>query len=372
MDSRPPMPKLIKVRVQMMTSHALCRTATLALAVLGLAFVCRAVQAEADLLERFRSEAPRAWSRMEQLAKHIDMQVERTATTKRGRLKTVWAVKWNDDNLAGIGKDVFTPATGDGEPTYRELAFCRNSKYAFELRKDAPDQTWFVDNYSQNLREADNNMLHQIRLPAIPLFALVVFGKFLPDWYREETFSIKHVDWDEQPSRRRVAVKFEYQWPAGKTHKYAYWPRSGTLFLRPDLLWSIEEFQVEMVDDVDSSKKEFHWSQENALKELSDGFPAVVMATQSANSVTEGRVETTWTFTRFEQTVVPERQFTLSAFGLPEIGGSPSWGRGWWIVLNAVAILCILLGIVIRRQSRIRNSRNDALIGNGPQPEAGL
>jgi hypothetical protein len=179
----------------------------------------------------------------------------------------------------------------------------------------------------------------------------MVNGEFLPDWFKEETFSIKDVRWDDLSSNRRVALRFEYQWPADKKHAFAYWPRSGTLYLRPDLSWGIEEFQVTMVDRIDSSKREFDMIQKNVLKEL-NGFPGVASATQAANTFTEGHSETMWNFTRFEQTAVPEREFTLPAFGLPEIGGSPIAFRWWLIILNGIGVFLILLGIFFRRRRR--------------------
>jgi hypothetical protein len=220
------------------------------------------------------------------------------------------------------------------------------------LGKSAPEQSWFVEEFSRDPRQINTRIVEQLRVATIPLFALMVFGEFLPEWSREETFAVQQVDWQERPSGRVAAVEFTYQWPSGKTHTHAYWPRSGTLFLRPDLCWAIAEFQVEMVDEADSAKREFHWSQKNELKEL-DGFPAVAAAVQQADSLSEGRTETTWTFTRFDRTELPESAFTLTAFGLPDVADSsgPTQLR-LWMILVAAGVASILIAIWARYRAQ--------------------
>lgn len=313
---------------------------------------CRGFGQE-DLTKRLRKEAPPAWSQMQAAARRMDVEFQRIATTDRSRMTSTWNVKWNQDNLVGILKDELLRATPGATPIYREAAFGRNSKNAFRVQRAAADQAWVVEDFNHDLAKADELMLQSMRLYAMPLFALMVNGQFLPDWFQEKTFTIKKVRWDDTDSGHRVALEFEYQWPANKKLTFVYWPRSGTLFLRPDLSWAIEDFQVTMVDSVDPAKREFQMRQHNVLKDLIDGFPAVISATQVADTFTEGHSETNWTFTRFENTGVPEREFTLPAFGLPEIGGNPAAIRWWLIGVNSLGVLLILLGIIFRRVSRI-------------------
>jgi hypothetical protein len=289
---------------------------------------------------------------MVELAQHMDVAVERTSKTNKGELKSVWEVKRNGELTVGITTDEFTPSAPDARPTFQQIAFARNSRNSFRVRKLAADRPWFMEDFSENLREADDKLDRSLRIPTIPLFALMVFGEFLPEWYQESTFSLTDAAWDDSTAGRRFAANFQYSWPSGKIHKNAYWPRSGTLYLRPDLMWSIEEFKVEMVDESDPSKRQFAWSQKNELKALADGFPAAVTAALSADSSTEGPVETRWRFTRFKQGTVPEREFTLAAFDLPEVKGHSSEVRKWLLVANATAVLCILVAIYLRRRSR--------------------
>jgi hypothetical protein len=98
-------------------------------------------------------------------------------------------------------------------------------------------------------------------------------------------------------------------------------------------MWSIEEFKVEMVDESDPSKRQFAWSQKNELKALADGFPAAVTAALSADSSTEGPVETRWRFTRFKQGTVPERNSRWPPLISPKSKGiRQKFANGCWLL----------------------------------------
>jgi hypothetical protein len=327
-----------------------------ALACLGLvAEPVVATANDSDLQQRLKSEAPRAWSEMIKLSDHIDLELKRVVETtggKNNKINSIWVFKSSGSNVVLTLTDVFTSADAAKEPRYQGLVYGRNSSYSFELAKSSNSAAWLVRKINTDLVQADESMRTSLRPREIPLHALKVFYEFLPDWFREPTFTITNVDWDKGHTNR-VDLSFEYTWPDGRQHKSSYWPRRGTLFLRPDLLWAIEESEVEMVDIHDSSATPVPFSCKNELKLLSGGFPAVIRSTEVADSKTEGHVSMQWDFTRFEQREIPEDDFTLPAFGLPEIGNpTPRSFTRFWLALIAAGVICIAIGVFVRRRWR--------------------
>jgi hypothetical protein len=176
----------------------------------------------------------------------------------------------------------------------------------------------------------------------LPLFALCIADKFLPQWYRDPGFSVESVQSVNRESRELVEVRFACAKP-----ETSYWIRSGVLTLDPNRLWAVEQYQFDAVNGKGGEEKV---SQKVVFRATPEDLPFVERAERTA-SFPGGRVETTTLFTRFEQRVIPDHEFTLSAFGLPELNPPSIWRSIWlWFVLVAAGVVCIVAAIFVRRR----------------------
>jgi hypothetical protein len=126
------------------------------------------------------------------------------------------------------------------------------------------------------------------------------------------------------------------------------------LILNPQRLWAIEQYDVDLVFQRTGEAR--WWSLKTQFAPGEDNFPLVRESLQRTGP--QGGAEDfrrSWVFTRFELKDVPGSEFTLSAFGLPEIGAPPRSNR-LWIVLAGGGVACIAMAILLRRWHRERSS----------------
>jgi hypothetical protein len=224
-----------------------------------------------------------------------------------------------------------------------------NSKYSFMLGRRTLEGEWLVVRYGV---EADQVGLRQQTREAIDyaLSAPVrVVRTRLEDLVGQSTFRVVEVRGMEYEGRECVAVRFENPHPMSRR---PFVPeQGGMLVLDPSRSWSLCRAEIR--------------SQYLGDKGPTDGSEVVVMETRVGKSGYP--IPVRWTY-QYEGVMVTreydlrdegveplEREFTLSAFGLPEPVGV-EWERPvrWYLWLTLAGVVCLVAGGVFYWLSRRR------------------
>jgi hypothetical protein len=238
--------------------------------------------------------------------------------------------------------------------TGSQAVSARNSEYSFALKKVSPEQSWIVSNLGG---PRENEPIRDQR-DALPLTSLRVGNKLLPQWYREAGFIVKSVDEVERDSQRLVMITFEFSDSQPGTKRY--WIRGGTLLLNPGRLWAIEELEY---DARSAGGHEERWSSKMTYRPGAAELPVLesVISEGTSSADPGGQVKRVLAFQRFEHRKVPESEFMLSAFGLPELNRPSIWtlARTWFVLVGAGAA-CIAAALILRYRVAARSARDVA------------
>jgi hypothetical protein len=129
--------------------------------------------------------------------------------------------------------------------------------------------------------------------------------------------------------------------------------RGGVVFLDPSHDWILRRAELDLVLRTDSYKHLIT----HEYREGPGRHPITTRNLLHASGTSLGapfEYELRSTYKLESQTSMPERDFTLSAFGLPEpfIDKPPS--TRWYIWAAVAGVVCLAAGFVIRRQMRRR------------------
>jgi len=242
---------------------------------------------------------------------------------------------------------------GDSPSALRREACSINRQYTFSLRKN--DKGWVLDKLSLDPSQDVSPM-------SLPL-GEILFGSAakqftvskaaLPELVKHPSFSIRSVtNLTTAEGLAVVRVEFGFK-PHMRKKPTVYVPlESGNVTLVPSQFWRVLECEAteKYIDSTSIWKASFE-------VELKDGVPLLKSSyAKWRNSMNNGKTTEEEYFSecdlRFEEGV-PEIDFYLTAFGLPEPVGitAPAPSRFWlWITLTAIA--AIGLGILFHRLKR--------------------
>lgn len=300
-----------------------------------------------DMRARFESEAPRGWAKIVEMSRRCDVEQLLKQIRPDRDEQTLFTAKFAGTNLAYTVK-YMKSGENAGRRSGEENVICCNSKYGFELKRSAKDRPWNVNYLGNDVSDIFSKGVDEGACIA-PQFSLSIGMLFLPDWSKQESFKVVNVEAIEGVKGERAAVRFENARP---TKELVFWIQRGTLILNPERLWAIEQYDVDVVFQPTGEAR--WWSLKTEFAPGPDNFPVVRESLQRQGP--KGGAEdfrNSWVFNRFELRDVPESEFTLSAFGLPEINARPASRWRWWAIsLAAAGVLLIAAGFLVRRRAR--------------------
>jgi len=215
-----------------------------------------------------------------------------------------------------------------------ETVVCCNKSYSFSLSK-SPGKSEFAIRLLTKDREAIGARLQNRLDPYLkaPFELLLLPVRTIME---QPGFSIRSAAWRERDGKRLLSIDFDC--PMEKNRQGGY---EGTLLVAPAQKWALIEYELRFKkgDGLRVGAIEY----EGAV----DGFPVPKRVSHSGLKTADRTPIKVATFelkgVRFER--LPEKEFTLSAFGLPEIdvvnrrrrGGAEYWLVGASLVALAIA-----------------------------------
>jgi hypothetical protein len=262
-----------------------------------------------QLRARLLTEAPQAWAKISTWAEHLEMTA--TDRSERGNVhgRTDRHIKLSGENCLVI-LTYFEP---DGTAA-REDVFCRNARYSFQLRRASSKLPWLVQRFGRTPNADIEKIFEMLSANVFSKPQLSVGPMYFPEFFGKEPFVIKEVKSRRQGTTELVSVSFECVLPNGE--KPFRWLSRGTVTLNPDLGWTVQDCDVD-VECSDGLTQ--HWSQHNDLTSPAGGSP--VLKSQRRKLRMEGIPDSTITLevNDLSTRTIPEEEFTLTAFGLPEM-----------------------------------------------------
>ena len=295
--------------------------------------------------DRLFKEGPAAWEAWEQFSKHLEGVVRVTdlgkATVANPKYPAKppeiieWLFKFNGDWALQEARRIETSEHGPPDsplPTTRG-AVAITSKYGFSIKRQTDDTPWVIRNVAtrnyENLREFfDEGALVYVHAP------WELLGKPLGTLIHEPEFKLRACEGVTRDGRELCKVSFDYPLPPEKAKLFPI--RGGWVVLDPEQHWAIQEYELQ------STQK---WVTavlgSNVYGEVSKGFP---LLQEKRRRITEakGYLEEVAVFTKLAyRDSIPEAEFGLAQYGLPEPFGPLASGK------SARAPILILAGLLV-------------------------
>lgn len=234
------------------------------------------------------------------------------------------------------------PATGLPTP-FRELVFCIGPDYSFFLERRLGQGGYIVKAFGKDYKVgATIDGDYMLGLGAPYRFGRTKFKDILND----KSFSIKKLENTKHQGIDCVKIYYSFS-PTGKIVF-----RDGWIIVAPSRGWAIQAFAMEAlfsgkhIDDYLRGTVEYRTSDTGR-----------VLPSRVRRMVFGGALCEEYDFDKIEYVNVPESEFTLPAFGLPDLGSPPKggWqlGASAWFYLAAV----IFLALAVLLAWRVRRAR---------------
>jgi hypothetical protein len=307
---------------------------------------------------RFTKEAPRAWDAYRRLARRLQGTVTwslfRVGPGSRELgFKHVYEVKQNAECASYLDQAVEDRARAG-------VARALNPQYRFSLKRGSADGQWKVTDVELPYKEAEEydpvgpkEMVAAftdapLRIWTNPLAALPEFVQ-LPGFkvlsataVRRAGRELVRFDFTSRPQRATgLAVN-------GRKGFGTLIVSGGWVLLDPDRYWLIQEYGLTATNLAATQSGQRAGSM--TYKEGQDPFPIVSRVSVTAGDGVKAASESLYEYD-LKPRDVPNREFTLSAFGLPEPAGA-RLPTPWYLWALGCSVLCFMMAIAFHRFSR--------------------
>jgi hypothetical protein len=324
---------------------------------LALSNACFAFDGESNLRERLRTEAPQAWDTLAENLLHSEGDGTRTETvTDSGK---VAESKTTRIAFRLAGPAVRIEATG--AETGNQAVFCMNSRYGFQLNRDAESQPFVIRSTRPRTREDASTAKFGIAGFGFEEFDVgllqflgapwIVDGRPLSSMICRTDSKIQSITPVEYEGRDCVDVRFSY-FPSDENENEF---TDATVILDPAKKWSVQKYECTTSWGKVSGEVKY---------DAADGdWPVPQHVTQRMEGTTEKSTyvnAVTFEFNTIQRRNVPDSEFTLSAFDLPELtfpGDQPAPSRRrQWLILGNVILGSVFALVLLMRYVRQRRS----------------
>jgi hypothetical protein len=231
-----------------------------------------------------------------------------------------------------------------------------NPAYGFVLERVRSGDPWLVKYVERGGGSARDIVDDNGRVLA-ELF-LQIWDKMLPEFVTEPNFAVTAMRSVEREGKGYAQIDFSYNEPFTQAQMTIL--TGGTILLDPDHYWVIKEYQLRRLFE-DGATSYVTGAIDYATGV--GGFPILRRRIEKVSTSKGDRAEMTCEFTKYEHREVPEDEFMLSAFGLPEPTFTQSSPARLWVCLISVALLLFCLAVFAYR--RLVNVRGGIGSGEG-------
>ena len=304
--------------------------------------------------QRFLDEAPVAWKRWAELVPQLqgnhdmrvvwffdkrrqDVQCE-TKSNGKCRITKLTIMRYDQNGNTSLEHRVALANTryacilklNRGEWVCTHLEFCKQGHFSERITRD----------------------LDGPKLALLSLFT-TIGNKPLAELLNEPAFRIVKIDL--VPKDGSELVRIEFEWP--RELQPRFWAQHGTLVLDPHYYWLIGEAELKGDIETQPFGTGPQLVQQRFQPAVREGLPGLWgRLTNTLRWTPQGHVFGSESTLEFDLAIPHERDFTLSAFGLPEPPGVAWEGpTPWWLYGNIVGFaLVILSGILYKIVGRWR------------------
>ncbi|HZV04528.1 MAG TPA: hypothetical protein VE999_05515 [Gemmataceae bacterium] len=309
----------------------------------------------ADWKERLFTEAPPKWEALEQYYSKMEVSF-RDFYTETPNFPaefpeiTYFDIRkngdWMSSKLRVVGKG------SDGKRMDRLKVHGVNSRYMFALGKASPDAESFTLSNFQTATDEARRKVHAHGEHSFGIVYEVPSWDSLPlvKFIKQPSVTITAVQGLRRGGKELVQLRYERQQEAPD---HSRGTEHGTVLLDPERYWCLCECHSELPVFAPASK--IDWLVEYG--DDVDGFP-ILRRTQSTATYRDGKGKLA-DITEFDKIVhrdIPESEFTLSAFGMPELQlPGEQKPRVLWRWLIGIGIALGVIAILLRRY--VKNKR---------------
>jgi hypothetical protein len=317
---------------------------------------------------RLLTEGPPAWAALSQFYSHLEGKVTITGealnSPNAGRLSGARVMKRVQFRFNGkMGLTLTFPMANAGSNATEDrgsYVHGMNSRYAFKINRSTTTDPYTVTYYGPRSPDFYSVELVQTEMANHLLRAFCVNGMSLDKFLAQSGLSIDKVGpVTEGPSM--AWIRMEFSWLYHEKDPKGQESPSTSLFqgwidFDPQNHWCVRRYLLQWPGA--GGKKRGH--NDSTIIEYGqpiDGFPIVqrvTSVTYSNDRTTESR-----TVSELEEMVhrtIPERDFTLSAFGLPEVDPELGIEKGGylWVWLVVLSLLTAVAAVAFAKLARKR------------------
>lgn len=224
------------------------------------------------------------------------------------------------------------------------MVMCRNRNYSFQLRRDGdigPFSVSGIEGYSGGKTAADDHSMTSL-LEVYLDAPYTLTGHRLSSLLSEEGFSVRGVS---QVGENKPWLKVEFERKADSTRPKT--PQGaelqGWFVVSPEEAWVLRSF------DIDRGSGTWHLWGSIEYAGAQGGVPLPKRVVQHSRVKTGRARSSTWDFDEINLVDIPERNFTLSAFGFPEPGQAAARSAGGpALLLFCLACAGMALAVVLK------------------------
>lgn len=311
------------------------------------------------LMKRIKTEMPQKCSEYINFVKY--MQGGMVEKIVDGKTKTVrqeerWEWK-NSGDLALLKWQRTLPRTGS-------YVLGKNSHYSFRIEKGSNRPSWVLTTWAPNDAPPSPENAEFTTLPQNTAdwlsAAYAMFDKFLPQFLANPALRIKEAIYVNGKEDGLIRIDFEHDVQEDKAlHPFGQ-PLDGWMILDANHYWYVREYNLLLDGQAEKGRMTMRWIANYECEIGPNGIP--IPRKLSSRSMPPTAPEGEWwtekirEYTLTVHNGLPESEFTLPAFGLPEpYGATANKGKPlWWLWSALAAILFGLMALYFyKRKDRV-------------------
>ena len=327
-------------RLGLLGRHSQSVTALFALGfslLLGVASPAKA-EDQSPLARRFFKEAPQAWE--QQLEFFLTGDGSNRGERRMRNADGKWAIQPARTYVKQYKGNMLDEFENYEAGAWKGTVRGENSQYIFRLARDSDTKPWVIVKVDKKDEKSPD--LWNSRKEFCGDLAIAPYTPSLPQVVQSKGFRCISVDPEPTNGEELVRLTFSFT-PEGRIRL-----KGGWLVLDPSHYWVIRKGEIEsdLGEQRDGKAK---WTVESDYREGLNRHPIPVKRAQKGKIWEKDRLisEQEFLYHSFdyrERVSIPENEFTLSAYGLPE----PHWVRPktkpWYLWLGIAGIVCLALG----------------------------
>jgi len=316
-------------------------------------------EAPGSLTDRFLTEAPQKEAEYRSLARRFQGSISTkfTVVDQKGKVKNCIRsrkeIKQNEQCASFLYQSFDGEKAENDDKRTAGGVYVVNPRYAFELKRGNSKLDWVLGQLDPRGDGTSFTAGEPTRDTTLSWVSMHfdVYGRVFSSLIHEPNFRVIGARPVIRNGRNFVQIDFECPHPI-KKYTRPYFVQSGSLLLDPVHYWCMQEYdlKIKSIDGNGTNHAVFEF------REGSNRLPTITRMVRTGKSPLGNSSEEIFEFDLHEASELPpEKEFTLSAFGLPEpMGVKPLERSHTWFWLSAATVglagLAILFAWLKRRR----------------------